>query len=746
MRHALILITSLFFASNARAVLASNLHPTYHHAWSQNAGWLNLSPFGWTDDGVQVTSFTMSGIAWGQNVGWMKFGDGTPEDGLRYSNASNSSTDYGVNLDWRGNLSGYAWSQNAGWINFQWTSTEQTDRPTFNFTTQKFSGYAWSASLGWINLGGDWLRTDGPVGYYDQDQDGIPDTWEVRQVNKLTIFNATTDSDGDGMPDGWEFTHFRSLAESNGTQDSDGDGFTDAVEYAANTSPTNPASPGAYPTPSTTSTISENDPYAWGQNLGWINARHNQPNGNNGVFVTSYQLRGTAWAQNAGWINFGDGTPRDGLRYTNTTADDCGVNLDCDFNLSGYAWGQNIGWINFGWASSSDPNRPRINKPSNFLAGYAWAQNAGWINLSTMNVNLIANMTDIDSDGLPDQWEFNRVIDIALLDNTADTDRDGLRDAWEFANFRSLTVTNGNGDFDQDGVSDANEFIASTNPRDVLSLPPPGNSSIASGGSFAWAQNAGWISLRHDQPRAPAGALVREYFLEGQGWGQNIGWLDFGDGTPTNGIRYSNTTSNDCGVNHDGAGNLSGYAWSQNAGWINFGWAAANHPDRARVSLVDGSAQGYAWGQNIGWINLGTGLQTLAISMVDSDNDGLDDAWEREKFGNLTATNGSGDNDHDGQTDLEEFNSGTSPMNPNDRFQILSESFNGNHTIATLTFSSSSTRTYSAQTSNDLIHWTAAAQGFAPGDPQTTTVSVPCGPATNPRCFFLIQSKRPLTP
>ena len=50
----------------------------------------------------------------------------------------------------------------------------------------------------------------------------------------------------------------------------------------------------------------------------------------------------------------------------------------------------------------------------------------------------------------------------------------------------------------------------------------------------------------------------------------NFGWINLGNGSPTNGIYYQNIATNDFGVNQDGLGNLRGYAWGANLGWINF--------------------------------------------------------------------------------------------------------------------------------------------------------------------------------
>lgn len=49
---------------------------------------------------------------------------------------------------------------------------------------------------------------------------------------------------------------------------------------------------------------------------------------------------------------------------------------------------------------------------------------------------------------------------------------------------------------------------------------------------------------------------------------------------------------------------------------------------------------------------------------LDTDGDGLPDAWELEKFGSLTAQNGTGDPDGDFATNREEFQGGSDPNNP----------------------------------------------------------------------------------
>jgi hypothetical protein len=54
---------------------------------------------------------------------------------------------------------------------------------------------------------------------------------------------------------------------------------------------------------------------------------------------------------------------------------------------------------------------------------------------------------------------------------------------------------------------------------------------------------------------------------------------------------------------------------------------------------------------------------TRTSGFLDTDNDGIDDAWETLHFGNLTTANGTSDWDGNGFRDLHEFKAGTNPKN-----------------------------------------------------------------------------------
>jgi hypothetical protein len=56
-----------------------------------------------------------------------------------------------------------------------------------------------------------------------------------------------------------------------------------------------------------------------------------------------------------------------------------------------------------------------------------------------------------------------------------------------------------------------------------------------------------------------------------------------------------------------------------------------------------------------------------AAQVNDVDNDGMADGWELQCFGSITATNGSADTDHDGWTNLQEYELGTNPNDASSR-------------------------------------------------------------------------------
>ena len=192
------------------------------------------------------------------------------------------------------------------------------------------------------------------------------------------------------------------------------------------------------------SNINPNYRWAWGENVGWLNWRHEvpDPNGiNAGVYIGDTFLAGFIWAENVGWINVGDGSPADGFHYANVDSTDFGVNLYPETGrLVGYAWGENVGWINFeGGAYADPPNIPRLENGCR-LRGYVWGENVGWINLDDEEA-FVAELIDGD------------------LDYDGDVDLSDL--AQLLANYGTPSgATYEDGDIDADGDVDLSDLAA----------------------------------------------------------------------------------------------------------------------------------------------------------------------------------------------------------------------------------------------------------------------------------------------
>lgn len=136
-------------------------------------------------------------------------------------------------------------------------------------------------------------------------------------------------------------------------------------------------------------TVDDKHKYSWGANIGWINWQGDITNG--AVFTQNF-ASGYIWSANIGWINLGDGSPSNGQKYSNITADDFGINVDAVsdpnyFILSGYAYSANAGWINFDVLSiAGSENQPKIEKQTGILKGYAWGANIGWLTLESPGI------------------------------------------------------------------------------------------------------------------------------------------------------------------------------------------------------------------------------------------------------------------------------------------------------------------------------------------------------------------------
>jgi hypothetical protein len=283
-----------------------------------------------------------------------------------------------------------------------------------------------------------------------------------------------------------------------------------------------------------------------------------------------------------------------------------------------------------------------VNLASGIFSGYAWSANVGWISLS----NTIAYVqTDSIQPGV-------------------DANGDGIPDAWELLYFATINIDT-NADANGNGVSNLREYLNGANPLQPGDYLQAVASTIDAADKYAYGANIGWVDLRAD---ATNGAVIGQFICSGYIYSANTGWIKLGSGFPTNGIYYQNLSASDFGVNQDGHGNLRGYAYGANIGWIHFEDTGA-----PKVDLATGNFSGYAWSANVGWISLSNAVAYVKSDTiqpgVDSNGDGIPDAWELQHFGTINV-NTNADTDHDGKTTLQEYLAGTDPNNPGDYVQI----------------------------------------------------------------------------
>jgi len=270
------------------------------------------------------------------------------------------------------------------------------------------------------------------------------------------------------------------------------------------------------------------------------------------------------------------------------------------------------------------------------------------------------------------------------------------------------------------------------------------NTTINTSKKWAWSSSVGWIDCRADPTN---GVAVSQYICSGYMYSPTVGWVCMGNGTPTNGIRYSTNSSSEYGVNNDGQGNLSGYAWSPSVGWISFQWTNAADPQAPKFNVTNGIFSGYAYGAGAGWLSL-SGLSTwvktdrISPGTTNSNTNGIPDAWVIESFGTTNGFTASGDSDTDGVSNLDEYLGGTNPTNKNDFLSLNDVAFsNGNIRMAWR--SSRQTRLYRIEKKTNLLDsaWIDSGSGTIVANSSTNTFSPPL-PA-NTQGFFRIRVSVP---
>jgi hypothetical protein len=208
-------------------------------------------------------------------------------------------------------------------------------------------------------------------------------------------------------------------------------------------------------------TIDTNNAYAYGANIGWVNAF---ADGTNGAVMGQFYCTGYIYSANVGWISLGNSNgPVNGYAYSNISSNDWGVNNVGGGQLSGYAYGANIGWIDF----EQTFGMPTVNLHSGQMTGYAYSANVGWISLSNSFVVL---QTDTLSPG------------------PLDASGSGLPIAWELKYFGTTNI-NPNADPSGDGFSNYQQYLAGTNPNnsnDRLRITAISGNGVGSSATLTW--------------------------------------------------------------------------------------------------------------------------------------------------------------------------------------------------------------------------------------------------------------------
>ncbi len=304
--------------------------------------------------------------------------------------------------------------------------------------------------------------------------------------------------------------------------------------------------------------------YAWGENIGWLNAEP-QGEGGPGLAVSDSELTGWFWGENIGWISLS-------CQNTSSCGDNAyGVVNDGKGNLSGLAWAENIGWINFRTSGGSDccsasgtpgctdsvceaaicPSNPsccnsnwdstcagaassepacspgcaadpfgvRIHGFTGEFSGFAWSENDGWINFGSApvpqsyQIETAWNCPDPDADGVC--TASDNCADVSNADQS-EADSDGVGDPCD----NCADVSNADqSDADGDGVGDPCDncpTFANSDQETVLF----GQTVLAASNKvdFSWPDPVEWqLAKGTFSTSADIGTYVVDFFATGSG-------------------------------------------------------------------------------------------------------------------------------------------------------------------------------------------------------------------------------------
>ena len=584
------------------------------------------------------------------------------------------------------------------------------------------------------------------------------------------LSRISTDSDGDGLPDAWEYANFGSgnLSES-ATGDYDLDFASNLFEYQSGT---NPADPASYPD-------ADDD----GLNDGWENLYFNNlaqtpdgdPDGDfnsnaaeyaaetDPAFAGSYPDTEDGFGDglNDGWEVFYFGSIAAGI----ATADPDG---DLISNLDEFTAG-------------TDPTE-QLSSPDTDLDGLADGWEVFHFGESGESLEVViakqAAAGDPDTDGYDNAAEFS-----LGTDPTSAASVPGPVAWWHFDELTSGPLPAGAGgeaEFNNvvlDSSGNGNHmrtYNGQTAPEYSTEVPfatiPQGGQSNVASLYFDGGTDGSWLDLVYTDAGAPVRAMqfsawtIEASFKMDEAGGDQVVFAK--DGNPLGGqppfhMKYlSSVQKFEVGM-VDGAGTAQ-YAVSGDtisAGqWYSVAVTASatelklwikgpgdNAYALQATTPINGAFFNSYAGLNDAWaagrfrwngtevnffkgyideIRISAGVLPTAgfmasTTFVDTDSDGMDDAWEAANFGDLAQTAG-GDFDSDGTGNLVEYLLGLDPDNGSSTFAVTRSG-------STLTWPAGSGLTFVVQRSTTLASWDDVAT--VTGSGSWTDTAPPAGKA-----------------
>ncbi len=332
--------------------------------------------------------------------------------------------------------------------------------------------------------------------FADTDGDGMPDAWEQAHGLNVGVNDAAGDLDSDGLSNYLEYVSNTDPQ----NPDSDGDGYSDGVEYLNGTDPNDPNSiPGNLAKEGTgligtESAVGVDTPWAnagaeTSINDGDLNSHVDTWNGNAPTVSDPSSYVGIQWGMpptnpvirlELTLATFGDG----GWFGPNNKSPGWGNRLDLTYLVEpnvqvtdGFTW-TNVNHISdyftvmngHGIGGGTNPNPSYatstfiLDPPISNIYGVRIIGSEGGVAsggfLGVAELKVYAK-TDVDGDGMDDDWERKHGLVVGVNDAQLDPDNDGLTNLQEF----QLGTDPQKADTDGDGLTDGAEVNTHhTNP------------------------------------------------------------------------------------------------------------------------------------------------------------------------------------------------------------------------------------------------------------------------------------------